>query len=112
MKNKILLIVGIVFIIIGAAISNFAKFDQAAILGFASTMFGAGIACADIWNKRDKAVKVVLPIVSLVLIGVGCFILGFGGFAETTALTIITSVIGIVAIIAGIIVSAIKPKTV
>lgn len=113
MKKNWLTVIGILFIVLGAGISYFAQFPTADVSGFAVTMFGAGLATANLWNKRSKTAKTWLSVLSLVFVGVGAFILGFGGvIAESMVTTIITSVIGFVAIIAGLIISAVgdKPK--
>lgn len=112
MKKNWLTIVGILFIVVGACISYFAQFPTADVCGFAVTMFGAGLATANLWNKRNKTSKTWLSILSLVFVGVGAFILGFGGIiAESLMTTIITSVIGFVGIIAGLIVSGVANKS-
>lgn len=108
MKKNLLSIIGILFIGIGAVVCYFAKWEVADMLGFASTMFGAGLACSNLWGKRDKNAKTGLAILSLALIGAGAFIIGFGGvLSETLMTTVITSVAGFVAIVAGLIVSAV-----
>lgn len=112
MKKNWLTIIGILFIVVGTAISYFAKFPMADVSGFAVTMFGAGLATANLWNKRDKTAKTWLSVLSLVLVGLGAFIVGFGGIiSETLVTTIISSVFGFVAIIAGLIVSAVANKS-
>ena len=88
MKNKILIIIGVVLIVAGAALSYFAGFAMADVTGFAVSMFGAGVAAAGFWEKRKKTD--VLSILTVVCIGVGAFLLGFGGFVESTMTTIIT----------------------
>lgn len=111
MKKNWLTVIGILFVVVGVAISYFAKWELADVSGFASVMFGAGLMCANIWNKRDTTVKTWLSILSLALVGVGCFVVGFGGvIAESTMATIITSVFGFIAIIAGLIIPAIAKK--
>ena len=111
MKKNWLTVIGILFIVVGVAISYFAKWELADVSGFAVTMFGAGLMCANIWNKRDKTVKTWLSVLSLVLVGVGAFIIGFGGVvAESLVTTIVSSVFGFVAIIAGLIIPAIAKK--
>ena len=111
MKKNWLTVIGILFIVVGTAISYFAKFPMADVSGFASTMFGAGLVTANLWDKRDKTAKTWMAVLSLVLVGVGAFIVGFGGvIAESTVATIISSVFGFVAIIAGLIISAVANK--
>ena len=100
----------IILIIAGVVVSYLGNFALADISGFAVTMFGAGLAAATLWGKRDTAKKLWVSVVGLVLIGAGAFALGFLGFAENTMTMIISSVFGIVAIIAGLIVTAIQGK--
>lgn len=112
MKKNWLTIIGILFIVVGVVIAYFSKWELADVSGFAVTMFGAGLATANLWNKRDETAKTGLSILSLVLVGVGAFIVGFGGIiAESLVTTIISSVFGFVAIIAGLIVSAVVNKS-
>ncbi len=112
MKKNWLTIIGILFIVVGTVISYFAKWELADVSGFAITMFGAGFATANLWNKRDKTAKTWLSVLSLVLVGLGAFVVGFGGvIAESLVTTIISSVFGLVAIIAGLIVSAVANKS-
>ena len=74
-------------------------------------MFGAVLVTANLWDKRDKTAKTWMAVLSLVLVGVGAFIVGFGGvIAESMVATIISSVFGFVAIIAGLIISAVANK--
>ena len=91
-------------------ISNFAKFPLADVLGYAITMFGAGLAVAGMYEKRDPAVKTWVVWLSIILVGLGAFVLGFAGVAEDTVKTIITAVFGLVVIIAGLIVPVAIPK--
>lgn len=44
------------------------------------------------------------------LVGVGAYLLGFGGFSKETMTTVITMVFGLVGIIAGLIIAAIQSK--
>lgn len=112
MKKNWLTIIGIAFIVVGTCISYFVKWELADVSGFAITMFGAGLATANLWNKRNKGIKTWLSVISLILVGVGAFVVGFGGIiAESMVTTIITSVFGFVAIIAGLIVSGIANKS-
>ena len=111
MKKNWLTVIGILFVVVGVAISYFAKWELADVSGFASVMFGAGLVCSNLWNKRDTTAKTWMAVLSLVLVGVGAFIAGFGGvIAESMVATIISSVFGFVAIIAGLIISAVANK--
>ena len=112
MKKNWLTIIGILFIVVGTVISYFAKWELADVSGFAITMFGAGLATANLWNKRDKTAKTWMSVLSLVLVGLGAFVVGFGGvIVESLVTTIISSVFGFVVIIAGLIVSAVANKS-
>ena len=108
MKKRVLLIIGLIVLIAGVIISNFAKFPLADVLGYAIT--GAGLAVAGMYEKRDPAVKTWVVWLSIILVGLGAFVLGFAGVAEDTVKTIITAVFGLVVIIAGLIVPVVIPK--
>ncbi len=108
MRKNLFIILGIVLIILGAAVSYFAGFDLAEVTGFAVSMFGAGVAASGFWSKRKKTGA--LSVITLACIAGGSFILGFGGFVESTVTTIIASVAGIAAIIAGIVTGVISGK--
>ena len=110
MKNRILLIVGLLLVVVGVVFAQVANFSLADVTAFAIVMFGAGLASADMYNKRDTNKHAWQVIVSIVLIGVGAFLLGFGGFVEKQMTMIITSVFGIVSVIAGVIISFVMPK--
>lgn len=114
MKKNWLTIIGIVFIVIGVVFGfaiNGESFPQAEVLSMASVMFGAGLACANLWDKRNKEKKNWINILTLVLVGVGAFILGFFRVVEENTMTIIiTTVIGLISIISGLVVTAITNK--
>ena len=111
MKKNWLTIIGILMIVAGTAISYFAKWALADVTGFAVIMFGAGLATANMWNKRNKEAKTWASILSLVLVGLGAFVAGFGGIiSESLVTTIISSVFGLVAIIAGLFITAMQAK--
>ena len=105
-------VIGIIFIIIGAVIGSvFAGIDAAAMGSFALEMFGAGLTCADVWNKRNKDVKPVFNVLYIVLIALGSFLLGFvGQVAKEQVTMIIVYVVAIAMIIAGLLIPAIKNK--
>lgn len=111
MKKNWLTIIGILLIVVGTVITYFAKWELADVTGFAVIMFGAGLATANMWNKRKKEAKTWASILSLVLVGLGAFAVGFGGIiSESLVTTIISSVFGFVVIIAGLIVAAVQAK--
>ena len=107
MKKNIVLWIGIILIIAGAA---FAAFTDIAgdIPALAVAAFGLGVSVIAIWNKSEK--KDWKVITSIACIVVGAFALGIAGFAEATMTTIIGSVIGLVSLIAGLITALIPKK--
>lgn len=111
MKKNIFLIIGIILVVAGCILGTFAKFPASDIVGFAVTMFGAGVAAWQMWSKRDKRDKskqTWLSVLSIVLVAAGAFLLGFGGFSQDTMTMIITAVCGLVAVIAGLIASGVQ----
>lgn len=113
MKNKLFLILCIAVIVIGSAISYFAKIPEAQLLGFAVTMFGAGLLVANMWKERKPEVKSWLVILALALVGVGAFVAGITGVLSADQVkTIIGYTLALVLLIAGLITSAIANKTV
>lgn len=112
MKNKILLILSIALIVAGAVIGYFAKFEVAQVSAFAVTMFGAGLACATLWEHRNKEAKSVLVILCMVFVVLGAFLSGLTGIiSESQVTTIIGLVFSLILIVAGIITSVIANKT-
>ena len=108
MKKNIFLIIGIVLVVAGCILGTFANFSASDIVGFAVTMFGAGVASWQMWSKRDKSKQTWLSVLSIVLVASGAFLLGFGGFSQDTMTMIITAVCGLVAVIAGLIASGVQ----
>lgn len=110
MTKKIGTVIGLVLVAAGAVAMWFCKIPAAEIGAFAVTMFGAGLACANLYNGAEK--KNWLTIVGIAAVGIGAFVLGFFGLitSETMA-SIISMVIGIVVIIAGIVSVAVSTKT-
>lgn len=105
-------IIGIIFIIIGAIIGAvFNGFEVAVMCSFASVMFGAGLACAGLWEKRKPETKNWVTILCIALLGLGSFVLGFAGqVAEDKVIMIITYVVAIAMIITGLLVPLIQNK--
>ena len=73
MKKRVLLVVGLIVLIAGVIVSNFAKFPLADVLGYAVTMFGAGLAVAGMYEKRDPSVKTWVVWLGIILVGFGAF---------------------------------------
>lgn len=110
MNKKLLLIVGIVLVIVGCVASYLADFKLADVTGFAVTMFGAGLACVSLLEKGSEEKPWYLSVIGVACIGVGAFLLGFGGMAENTMTMIISSVTGVVAVIVGILLVTLTKK--
>lgn len=103
--NKVLKIVFICLVVAGAALAAFTDVPIAEYSGIALAFVGAAMACVTTWNKSEK--KDWKVIVSIVLIAVGAFALGFAGVAGDAISKIIAAVGGVVLLIFGII-SSIK----
>lgn len=110
MKKKLLLISGLLLVVIGVVFGYFASFSLADIISFSTTMFGAGLAAASMYEKRDVSRSPWFCVLCIVLVGVGAMCLGFAGFVEKTMTTVITSIFGLVGIVAGLVISAITSK--
>ena len=103
--KKVLKIVFICLVVAGAALAAFTDVPIAEYSGIALAFVGAAMACVTTWNKSEK--KDWKVIVSIVLIAVGAFALGFAGVAGDAISKIIAAVGGVVLLIFGII-SSIK----
>lgn len=108
MKGKYLLILSVLLIVGGAVLGYFAKYDVTSFTAFAMTMFGAGLAVAQLWNNKKEDAKRPLVILSMVFVGVGAFIAGLTGAISKEQITsIIGYVFALAMLIAGIITVAI-----
>lgn len=112
MKNKLFLILSIAFIVLGSALSYFAKIPELALTGFAVTMLGAGMLVANIWKDRKPEAKSWLVILSLALVGIGAFIAGLTGvLSEEQVKSLIGYTLALILLIAGLITQFIANKT-
>lgn len=110
MSRRVFIFVGLALIIIGTVFAYLTNFNLADVTGFAVTMFGAGLTANAMYEKRDTSKNKWLSVLTIVLVGGGGLLLGFGGFSEDTMTTVITSVFGVVAIIGGLILSYVSSK--
>lgn len=113
MKNKLFLCISLLLIIGGAVLGWFAGFAEAQLLGFAVSMFGAGLLCNQLWSERKQDAKKPLVILSLVFIGCGAFLAGLiNAMTEDKLKAIIGLVFAFILLIAGIITNYVgnKPK--
>lgn len=101
--NKVLKILFIVLVVVGAGLAAFTDVPLVEYSGIALAFVGAALACISTYKKSEK--KDWKVIVSIILIAVGAFGLGFAGVAGETITTIISAVAGIVLLILGLITS-------
>lgn len=101
--KKRFLIVFVVLMIAGAIVSAFSDVPEVDAVGLAVTFGSAGALCATTINKSEK--KDWKTYVSLILLAIGCFGLGFLGVATDIMSAAISGIAGIIAIILGIITS-------
>ena len=111
MKNKLPLFLTIALIVIGAVINYFAKFDVAQMCGFALTMFGAGALASQLWKDKKAEVPSWIVLLSLIFIGLGSFLAGLLRLmSEDQVKSLITLVVSVVLLIAGIVTNYIANK--
>lgn len=103
--NKVLKIICFCLVVAGACLAAFTDVAIAEYTGIAIAFVGAAIACISTYKKSEK--KDWKVIVSIVLIAVGSFALGFAGVAGDAISRIIAAVGGVVLLIFGLI-SSIK----
>jgi len=111
MNKNILTVIGIVLAVVGAVVGSFIGFEAGQLTAFAVTMFGAGLAVANMWKGCKEGTKTWLAVLSMALIGVGAFIAGITGIVSETQLTsVIGYAISIALVIGGIITSIVQKK--
>lgn len=105
-------VIGIVMIMLGAILEAlFAGITIAECITFGLIMFGAGLACSDLWKKQKDTMPLWLRILSVALLGVGSFILGFmGQITEDQVKLIITYSVTIAMIITGLLIPVFNKK--
>lgn len=107
--NKIVTMIGVVLTVAGVVVAGFVDIPMADLLGIATSMVGAGVACAGVIKKSQGKNK-ALVYSSVAMIAVGAFLMPFVGIAESTVTQIITVVGGLVALVAGLIVASQSSK--
>lgn len=105
-------VIGVILIIVGSASGAvFAGYEVGVLVSFAVTMFGAGLVTAEMWEKRKPETKKWVTILCLACVGLGSFIAGIARqISEDQVVMIITYVVAIALIIAGLIIPCIKNK--
>ena len=111
MKHK-LSVVGIILVVFGAVIGSvWANIPLAQLSGFAVTMFGAGLAVADLWQNRAKDTKPWVNVLSISLVGAGAFLCGITNvIAEEMMVQIIGYAVSLALLLAGIITNVFAKK--
>ena len=107
MKN-IFKILGLVLIIAGSALAYFTTIPVAEYTGIAVAALGLALAIVGVLKKTEKVTW--KEYVAIILFAVGGLLCGFAGFTEALVTQVITAVFGVVALIAGLIVSLVKAK--
>lgn len=105
--NKTWKIIFICLVVAGACLAAFTDVAIAEYCGIAISFVGAALACITTYNKSEK--KDWKVVVSIILIAVGAFALGFAGVAGDAISKIIAAVGGVVLLIFGLI-SSLKLK--
>lgn len=103
--NKVLKIIFFCLVVVGAGLAAFTDVPLAEYSGIALAFVGAALACITTYKKSEK--KDWKVVVSIVLIAIGSFMLGFAGVAGDAISKIIAAVGGVVLLIFGLI-SSIK----
>lgn len=107
MKN-IFKILGLVLIIGGSALCYFTTIPVADYIGIAVAALGLALTIVGVLKKTEK--KTWKEFVAIVCFALGGLLCGFAGFSEEIVTQVISAVFGVVALIAGLIVSFLKTK--
>lgn len=108
MNKKVLFIIGLILLIAGCVMSYFAEIPQLTVVAIAGEALGMALTIAAAYNEAEK--KTWKTYLTLICIPVGALLLGFAGMAKDTMVLLITSVIGLVVLIAGLIPIFVKKK--
>lgn len=106
--SRIFKIVGIILVVVGAAIAAFTDVGLADFIGIGVAATGLAVTCVATYKKsKSKDWKLVL---SIVLIVIGSFGMILGGLADNLVTEIIASVFGLVSLIVGMVVAKVTSK--
>ena len=100
-------ILGLVLIIAGSALCYFSTVPVADGIGIAVTALGLALTIVGVLKKTEK--KTWKEYVAIICFAVGGLLCGFVGYSEAIVTQVITAVFGVVALIAGLLIS-LKPK--
>ncbi|MBQ0165530.1 MAG: hypothetical protein KBT02_00295 [Treponema sp.] len=108
MKNKILYIIGLVLMVVGAVLSYFAKVPLETAGGIVASAVGLGLVIAAAYIKAEK--KDWKLLVTIICLGVGGFLVGLGGMAKEAAVSLVSAIVGVVIMIIGLIPTLVAQK--
>lgn len=100
-------ILGLVLIIAGSALCYFSTVSVADGIGIAVAALGLALTIVGVMKKTEK--KTWKEYLAVICFAVGGLLCGFAGFSEAIVTQVISAVFGVVALIAGLIIS-LKPK--
>ena len=106
--RQIITFIGLALVVIGAAVGAFTGLDAAKWIELAACAVGLATCIISVVKSSDR--KDWKLYVALCGIVAGTILLIFGGMAESTVTTIITSVIGLVLLIASLIPAIVTAK--
>ena len=107
MKKNIFMLIGILVVIASCILGYFTDIanDLPTLIG---TAFGLGMEIIAIWKKSDK--KNWLVITAIICAVVGGICCAFAGLAEGTLTTLVTAIIGVVALLVSILAGVFAAK--
>lgn len=100
-------ILGLVLIIAGSTLCYFSTVPVADGIGIAVAALGLALTIVGVMKKTEK--KTWKEYLAVICFAVGGLLCGFAGFSEAIVTQVISAVFGVVALIAGLIIS-LKPK--
>ena len=107
--NKTFKIIMVILMVIGAIVSYFSDIPLVDYISLAVEFGSAGALCANIRNKSEK--KDWKVNVSMICIGISSFCLGFIGVTTDVMSQVITAVVGLLALILGLVLGKVSlPK--
>lgn len=103
-KKLFALVICLVMIAVGCAITYFAQTDIGKTAGFAVTMLCAGMAVNQMWKERKPEAKPWLVILGIILVGAGSFVAGvFMLMTEAQIEAYIGMIVAVILFIAGLV---------
>lgn len=111
MKN-FLTVTGLLLALAGAVAGSLVGFEAGKLTAFAVTMFGAGLAVANLWKERRERSEPWLCVLAMFLTGAGAMVAGFTGvLSESQLTTVMGHAFSILLIVSGLLASLIQKKS-